>query len=58
MSSTFGLLTQLFDPSHIVFVADHCKVFHEVPDDYITDLLLLTKKVAMAVGAEEYNLLQ
>lgn len=31
---------------------------HEVPDDYLADILPVAKKVAIATGAEQYNILQ
>ncbi|KAI8099534.1 HIT-like domain-containing protein [Halteromyces radiatus] len=36
----------------------HSEFFHEVPEDYLADLLPLAKKVALAHGFEQYNLLQ
>lgn len=37
---------------------DHAEFFHQVPEDYLADLLPLAKKVAVAQGFEQYNLLQ
>nr|CAG8485519.1 15685_t:CDS:2 [Entrophospora candida] len=37
---------------------DHAKFLHELPDEYLGDLLPAAKRVALAVGAEQYNILQ
>lgn len=37
---------------------DHAQKFHELPDSAMTDLLPIAKKVALAIGAENYNILQ
>ena len=31
---------------------------HEVPDEYFADVLPTAKKIALALGVENYNLLQ
>jgi hypothetical protein len=31
---------------------------HELPDEYLADALPLAKKIAVANGAENYNILQ
>ncbi|KAI7852463.1 HIT-like domain-containing protein [Circinella umbellata] len=38
----------------------HGEFFHQVPDDYLADILPLARKVALAIGLDEgqYNLLQ
>ncbi|KAM5536933.1 hypothetical protein V8D89_009480 [Ganoderma adspersum] len=36
----------------------HAEKLHELPDDYFTDVLPAAKKIALALGAENYNLLQ
>ncbi|CAI2162343.1 12587_t:CDS:2 [Funneliformis geosporum] len=36
----------------------HAKFLHELPDEYLADILPVAKKVAIATGAEQYNLLQ
>ncbi|CAJ0828193.1 986_t:CDS:2, partial [Entrophospora sp. SA101] len=36
----------------------HAKFLHELPDEYLGDLLPVAKRVALAVGAEQYNILQ
>ena len=37
---------------------DHGEKLHEVPDEYLTEALPVAKKIATALGAENYNLLQ
>jgi diadenosine tetraphosphate (Ap4A) HIT family hydrolase len=37
---------------------DHSEKMHEVPDEYLQEILPLAKKVAIAIGAENYNILQ
>ncbi|RIA95818.1 HIT-like domain-containing protein [Glomus cerebriforme] len=36
----------------------HAKFLHELPDENLADLLPVVKKVAVATGAEQYNVLQ
>ncbi|KAI1788901.1 HIT-like protein [Ganoderma leucocontextum] len=36
----------------------HAEKLHELPDDYLPDVLPAAKKIALALGAENYNLLQ
>ncbi|KAK0546017.1 Adenosine 5'-monophosphoramidase [Tilletia horrida] len=36
----------------------HAAKLHELPDDAVADLLVLAKKVAIATGATDYNILQ
>ncbi|KAJ8521682.1 hypothetical protein ONZ45_g1657 [Pleurotus djamor] len=36
----------------------HAEKLHELPDEYITDTLPLAKKIAAALGSENYNILQ
>ncbi|KAI0793007.1 HIT-like protein [Irpex lacteus] len=36
----------------------HGEKLHEVPDEYLTEALPVAKKIATALGAENYNLLQ
>jgi hypothetical protein len=38
---------------------DHAQFLHELPDEYLRDMLPLAKKVAQALGPpEHYNILQ
>ncbi|PSR79253.1 hypothetical protein PHLCEN_2v7111 [Hermanssonia centrifuga] len=39
-------------------VADHAKTLTELPDEYLADIGPAVKKVALATGAEQYNILQ
>lgn len=36
----------------------HAQFMHELPDSYLADLLPVAKRVAKAIGADNYNLLQ
>lgn len=36
----------------------HAPRLHDVPDEYLVDTLQIAKKVAIATGAEQYNILQ
>ncbi|CDO72234.1 hypothetical protein BN946_scf184970.g86 [Trametes cinnabarina] len=36
----------------------HAEKLHEVPDEYFADVLPAAKKIALALGVENYNLLQ
>lgn len=36
----------------------HAAKLHELPDEHLTQLLPVAKRIAVASGAEEYNLLQ
>ena len=40
------------------FLTDHGEKLHDVPDEYITDTLPIAKKIATALGANDYNILQ
>jgi diadenosine tetraphosphate (Ap4A) HIT family hydrolase len=37
---------------------DHSEKLDGLPDEYLTDTLPLAKKIAVALGAENYNILQ
>jgi diadenosine tetraphosphate (Ap4A) HIT family hydrolase len=37
---------------------DHAEKLHEVPDEYLVETLPIAKKIAIAIGAENYNILQ
>ena len=37
---------------------DHAVKLHELPDEYLADALPVAKKIALALGVENYNLLQ
>lgn len=36
----------------------HAEKLHQVPDAELAELLPVAKKIALAVGAEDYNILQ
>jgi hypothetical protein len=37
---------------------DHAAKLHELPDEHLTELLPIVKKIAIAVGSVDYNVLQ
>lgn len=37
---------------------DHGERLHDVPDEYLTDTLTTAKKIAVALGVQDYNILQ
>ena len=37
---------------------DHAQKVHDVPDEYLRELLPMAKKIAVATGVEYYNILQ
>ena len=36
----------------------HGAKLHDIPDEHLTELLPVAKKIAIATGAEQYNVLQ
>ena len=44
--------------SCVPIAADHGAKLHDVPDEYLVDTLLVAKKIAVAQGLEDYNILQ
>lgn len=38
--------------------ADHAEKLHQLPDEYLADAMPVAKKIALALGAENYNILQ
>ncbi|KAF8349379.1 HIT-like domain-containing protein [Amanita rubescens] len=36
----------------------HAEKFHELPEEHLTDILPIAKKIAVAQGLENYNILQ
>lgn len=44
--------------SECLFVVDHAEKLHELPDEYLADMLPIAKKIAVAQGVENYNVLQ
>ncbi|WFD48078.1 bis(5'-nucleosyl)-tetraphosphatase (asymmetrical) [Malassezia furfur] len=46
-------------PGHSLIIPKyHAAKFHELPDDTLSDILPVAKKIALATGATDYNLLQ
>ncbi|KAG0233483.1 Adenosine 5'-monophosphoramidase [Actinomortierella wolfii] len=48
----------LSDGHALVIPKHHAVKMHELPDDSLADLMPLAKKVANALGSENYNILQ
>lgn len=44
--------------SHCNSRIDHAEKLHELPDEYLADVGPIAKKIAIATGAVDYNLLQ
>ncbi|KAF8424787.1 HIT-like protein [Boletus edulis BED1] len=42
----------------LVIPKDHTVKMHELPDEYLADALPIAKKIALAQGLENYNILQ
>ncbi|KAJ3408211.1 hypothetical protein HDV05_005078 [Chytridiales sp. JEL 0842] len=36
----------------------HAQFMHQLPDEYLADMLPVAKKIAIVLGAENYNILQ
>lgn len=43
---------------HRLFGTDHGAKLHDLPDEHLAELLPIVKRIAIAVGAENYNVLQ
>ncbi|TFK97701.1 HIT-like protein [Pterulicium gracile] len=44
---------------HALVIPKHCAVkMHELPDEYLADAMPIAKKIAIALGVENYNILQ
>jgi diadenosine tetraphosphate (Ap4A) HIT family hydrolase len=53
------VLTRFFIQGHALVISKaHAQMMHELPDESLADLLPVAKKVAIAVGAGAYNILQ
>jgi diadenosine tetraphosphate (Ap4A) HIT family hydrolase len=48
----------LYGGTHDRYGIDHSEKLDGVPDEYLADTLPLAKKIAIALGAENYNVLQ
>jgi hypothetical protein len=52
------LIPTLYNFSTLPSPTDHGVKLHDVPDEYLVDTLTTAKKIAIAQGAENYNILQ
>lgn len=50
--------TQLTNPKKLVIPKHHGEKLIDIPDDSLTELLPIAKKLALASGAANYNILQ
>ncbi|PWN52655.1 putative HNT1-adenosine 5`-monophosphoramidase [Violaceomyces palustris] len=48
----------LSDGHALVIPKHHGAKLHEIPDDYLAELLPVAKKLAIATGSDQYNILQ
>jgi diadenosine tetraphosphate (Ap4A) HIT family hydrolase len=48
----------LTNPFQLVIPKYHGAKLHDIPDDQLTEILPVAKKIAQAVNAEDYNILQ
>ena len=44
--------------ARILLMVGHGEKLHDVPDEYLNDSLIVAKKIAVASGFENYNILQ
>ena len=44
--------------SRVSLLVGHGEKLHDVPDEYLEDSLIVAKKIAIASGLENYNILQ
>ncbi|CAB4385003.1 HIT-like protein [Rhizophagus irregularis] len=58
LSYAFLDIGPLSEGHSLVIPKHHAKFLHELPDEYLADLLPVAKKVAIATGADQYNILQ
>ncbi|CAE6407504.1 unnamed protein product [Rhizoctonia solani] len=55
MSALFQRVTPSSSPSE---PQDHGEKLHDIPDEYLADVMPVAKKIALATGATDYNILQ
>ena len=49
----------VYRTTHCIYMhLDHAEKMHELPDEYLAATLPIAKKLALAIGAENYNILQ
>lgn len=42
----------------LIIPKDHGEKLHDIPDEYLKEILVAAKRIALALGASDYNLLQ
>ncbi|KAK9760015.1 Adenosine 5'-monophosphoramidase [Basidiobolus ranarum] len=58
LSYAFMDIQPLSEGHTLIIPKYHSKFVHEVPEEHLADILPLAKKIALAIGAENYNILQ
>ena len=58
MNAFFSSSRVVVSLSFVVLLPDHAEKLHDLPDEYLADALPIAKKIALAQGAENYNILQ
>jgi predicted house-cleaning noncanonical NTP pyrophosphatase (MazG superfamily) len=49
--------TAVIDEPNVLYT-DHAEFMHQVPDEYLADVMPIAKKIAAAGGFAQYNVLQ
>ncbi|KAI8375554.1 HIT-like domain-containing protein [Blakeslea trispora] len=57
-SYSFMDIEPLSEGHSLIIPKYHAEFMHQVPDDYLTDILPIAKKIATAAGLKQYNVLQ
>jgi diadenosine tetraphosphate (Ap4A) HIT family hydrolase len=42
----------------LTYVLDHTEKMHELPEEYLADVLPIAKRIAVAQGLDNFNILQ
>ncbi|KAL1744068.1 HIT-like domain-containing protein [Schizophyllum fasciatum] len=58
LSYSFMDIQPLSTGHALVIPKYHAAKMHELPDEYLADAMPIAKKIAVALGAENYNILQ
>ncbi|KAL1680184.1 HIT-like domain-containing protein [Schizophyllum commune] len=58
LSYSFLDINPLSTGHALVIPKYHAAKLHELPDEYLADAMPVAKKIAVALGAENYNILQ
>jgi len=58
LSFAFLDISPLAEGHTLIIPKYHSEKLHEVPDQYLADILTLAKKIALSTGLADYNILQ